>query len=549
MIYLDVDVAISELPVNALPLIDDTDFKSRETAIAYNESGMDLVWHFITAAGVYTQTAVTPTTAGVHDWAHKGEGKYVIELPTSGGTVNNDTEGVGWWEGVCDGVLPWRSVDYCFRAAGLNGLLIEDAFSATRGLAGTALPAAAADAAGGIPISDAGGLDLDTQLDAAISSRLASADITLSTGKVTVGTNDDKSGYSLSTAGILAIWHQLTSAVATASTMGKLLVDNIDAAISSRSSHSAPDLSNLDATVSSRSSHSANDVTGGTTVATAESNIRGADSDTLKTLSDAQDVAQADLDNPAQYKADVSNLDAAVSSRSSHSAADVWTSGTRTLTSFGTLVADIWNRLTSALTTVGSVGKLVADNLDATVSSRSSHSAPSVPTAADNADAVWDEAQADHVAAGSMGESLNNANAPTAAAIADAVWDEAAADHTAVGSMGEAMGAAGGVSINRAIQGTATYNPNTKELRALVFLESAGTIQNATALVASLHQEDGTEVYGDGDFTKAENNELMWLISKADGSNITQVKNYYLKVVFTVGGTGYTRHLAIGAQF
>lgn len=35
------------------------------------------------------------------------------------------------------------------------------AYSATRGLAGTALPAAAADAAGGLPISDAGGLDLD----------------------------------------------------------------------------------------------------------------------------------------------------------------------------------------------------------------------------------------------------------------------------------------------------------------------------------------------------------------------------------------------------
>jgi hypothetical protein len=36
--------------------------------------------------------------------------------------------------------------------------------SATRGLAGTALPAAAADAAGGVPISDAGGLDLDAKL-------------------------------------------------------------------------------------------------------------------------------------------------------------------------------------------------------------------------------------------------------------------------------------------------------------------------------------------------------------------------------------------------
>jgi hypothetical protein len=37
-------------------------------------------------------------------------------------------------------------------------------YSATRGLTGTALPAAAADAAGGLPISDAGGLDLDNAI-------------------------------------------------------------------------------------------------------------------------------------------------------------------------------------------------------------------------------------------------------------------------------------------------------------------------------------------------------------------------------------------------
>lgn len=37
------------------------------------------------------------------------------------------------------------------------------------------------------------------RIDAAISTRLASASITLSSGKVTIGTNDDKTGYSLST--------------------------------------------------------------------------------------------------------------------------------------------------------------------------------------------------------------------------------------------------------------------------------------------------------------------------------------------------------------
>lgn len=44
------------------------------------------------------------------------------------------------------------------------------------------------------------------------------------------------------------------------------------------------------------------------------------------------------------------NLDAQVSSRSSHDAADVWSVGSRTLTSFGTLIADIWSHATRVLT-------------------------------------------------------------------------------------------------------------------------------------------------------------------------------------------------------
>lgn len=49
----------------------------------------------------------------------------------------------------------------------------------------------------------------------------------------------------------------------------------------------------------------------------------------------------------------------------------VWLSATRTLTSLGaSLVQEIWDRATSALTTVGSIGKLIVDNLNATISSR-----------------------------------------------------------------------------------------------------------------------------------------------------------------------------------
>jgi hypothetical protein len=68
-------------------------------------------------------------------------------------------------------------------------------------------------------------------LNATVSSR-STFDST--SASVTVGTNNDKTGYALSSAGVQAIWDALTSALTTAGSIGKLLVDNINATISSR---------------------------------------------------------------------------------------------------------------------------------------------------------------------------------------------------------------------------------------------------------------------------------------------------------------------------
>lgn len=50
----------------------------------------------------------------------------------------------------------------------------------------------------------------------------------------TASTVSDKTGYSLSAGGVQAIWDALTSALTTVGSIGKLLVDNINATISSR---------------------------------------------------------------------------------------------------------------------------------------------------------------------------------------------------------------------------------------------------------------------------------------------------------------------------
>ncbi len=124
-IWIDVDTAI-ELFVNADPLVASGDGFTIDEGIAFNEAGMDLNWNFITPAGVVTQTNVVPTAAGDYDWAHVGNGEYKIEMTASGGaSADNDTEGFGWFTGVCDAVLPWRSPTYGFRAAALNDALID----------------------------------------------------------------------------------------------------------------------------------------------------------------------------------------------------------------------------------------------------------------------------------------------------------------------------------------------------------------------------------------------------------------------------------------
>lgn len=125
--WMDVDAALSEVPVNILALIDDTDFKSREESVVFNQAGLDLLWNFTTTAGVFTQTAVTPTdTAGDYDWVNQGNGYYSIEIPASGGaSINNDTEGFGFFSGFATGILPWRGPVIGFRAAALNNALID----------------------------------------------------------------------------------------------------------------------------------------------------------------------------------------------------------------------------------------------------------------------------------------------------------------------------------------------------------------------------------------------------------------------------------------
>lgn len=359
------------------------------------------------------------------------------------------------------------------------------------------------------------------------------------TAGVTVTTNNDKTGYGLSAAAVQAIWDALTSALTTVGSIGKLLVDNINATISSRSTYAGTDTSGT-TTLLSRIA-SAITITGGKVDVNDKTGFSLTSAyDPAKTAAQAGDAMaltsgeRGTLTTTIWDKATsalttvgsigkllVDNINATISSRSTYAGGDtsgtttllsrltatraglldnldaaisslpsaasittaVWAAGTRTLTGFGSLVSDIWAAATSGLTTVGSIGKLLVDNIDTAISSRSTYAGGDTSGTTtllsrmtsgrasnlDNLDAAV-STRSTYAGADTSGTTtllsrltltraglLDNLDAavttrlaasdytaaPSTASIADAVWDEDLSGHATSGSAGEALSAAG----------------------------------------------------------------------------------------------------------
>lgn len=123
----------------------------------------------------------------------------------------------------------------------------------------------------------------------------------------------------------------------------------------------------------------------------------------------------------------------------------VWGSATRTLTSLGaSLVQEIWDRATSALTTAGSIGKLLVDNINATISSRSSHSAADVWAAATRTLTAFSFSV-------TVGTNSDKTGYSLSAAGIQAVWDALTSALTTAGSIGKKLADWALGSDNRAL--------------------------------------------------------------------------------------------------
>jgi hypothetical protein len=135
--------------------IDSTD-GTPETAFDHSAAGIDLKYRRETAANVdITEVALAALTTAHTDGGVEqiGNGYFRLDLP--------DTACAAGIDGVMiHGVATGMVIIGCYIQ-----LVDYDPFDSVR-MGMTALPNAAADAAGGLPISDAGGLDLDAKVGA-----------------------------------------------------------------------------------------------------------------------------------------------------------------------------------------------------------------------------------------------------------------------------------------------------------------------------------------------------------------------------------------------
>lgn len=266
-------------------------------------------------------------------------------------------------------------------------------------------------------------------VNATISSRLASASISLSGGAVTVGTNNDKTGYALTaaydpaktaaqagdamalTAGERTtltgvIWDHLLTAITTVGSIGKLIKDNLDAAITSRlasGSYVAPD----NATITSIKTDTGTNIPASLTTINGNVLTRAAPGDAMDLVTDAVDANAVALSGVTEIQSGLATA-ASIAALNDISPSEVentvWDAPIAGHLGAGTTGAalngagsagDPWTTPLPGAYGAGTAGNIVGINLDAPITSRSIPGAAMTLTAGERnstADALLDRA-------------------------------------------------------------------------------------------------------------------------------------------------------------
>lgn len=436
-----VDTAV-EVGVNVAALISSADFLTIDETIAYNESGMQLIWNFQTPAGVRTCTVVTPTTGGDYDWTHIDGGMYKIEIPASGGaSINNDTEGVGWFSGVCAAILPWISPQYEFVPANVVNSLV----TGTDFLQTDATQVEGADATDTIQSSAAAALTAyDPPTNAEMEARTlvaanyfdpavdAVANVTL---VATTTTNTDMRGTDgASTHSAADVW---AVGSRTLTSFGTLVADTVAGLLGYFQLLARKDAAIATDRAAELSAINTDEGSGAGAYANTTDSLE-ANRDNIGTAGAGLTVAAVTGNVGGNVVGSVASVTAGVTL-----ADDAITSAKYDETTAFPVKSD-----DSGVTQIARVGadgdtlETLSDQLDAIPTSN--------PSAADIADQVWNETLADHLTAGSTGNALNAAGA------AGDPWSTAIPGAYGAGTAGKIVGD----NLDAAISSRSSHSAN-----------------------------------------------------------------------------------------
>lgn len=242
------------------------------------------------------------------------------------------------------------------------------------------------------------------------------------TGQVTVATNNDKTGYAL-TQTFPANFSSLAITAGGAVTAGTVSDKSGYSLATSQTFSTTGSVGSVTGSVASVTG-SVGSVTGavGSVTGNVGGNVTGSvGSLTATAVQNIWDDTTASLTTVGSIgKLLVDNVNATISSRSTLTDAQVWSSATRTLTAgtnivlakgtgitgFNDITAlSVWDVLASTVSVTGSMGLQLKTNVDATVSSRLASASYTAPlTTTGTAQAVWNAATASYIANGSFGE-------------------------------------------------------------------------------------------------------------------------------------------------
>lgn len=215
----------------------------RKTGIAYNSAGLTAYY----ARNGGSATAITLATLTNPNSAWATGGFKEVEATNMPGVYRLDVPDAAFAAGAVSVVITIKGAAGMVQASIDIQLTAVDLQDAVR-FGMTALPNAAAEAAGGLytrgtgagQINQAnnGQIDVnaarlggttqtgrDIGANVLLSPGTGTGQISLSSGAVTVGTNNDKTNYGISSAAVQAIWDAATSALTTSGSIGKRIVD------------------------------------------------------------------------------------------------------------------------------------------------------------------------------------------------------------------------------------------------------------------------------------------------------------------------------------